>query len=318
MILPVLATTYDEQDVREGLSTTFAHGLQALQRACSAGWLTTYEFEEELLKLFTQCAAAAAQTSTTPSPADSTSGGLGAQVATATARDTEPLCGPSPISPRDVLGAQVPTKSTTAHPVDQVRVQGVVKIETLPESPTMLQGPSRGLCPAQTSGSPMTLKSASAAGSASKADVNLECVEAGPSTQAPGSARQVAPALGAPLNAVSNPNPKQTQHGNDRRFYYPDLLLAACHYCDHLPGDTKLDVIVTRFPINPDGRITVSESEAEVLLHDLDNKRAPKGLSRRRGKRPPPRPGRRLSPSQDTCFPSRRIRSRQSTGRLGI
>ena len=77
----------------------------------------------------------------------------------------------------------------------------------------MLQGPSRGLCPAQTSGSPMTLTSASAAGSASKADVNLECVEAGPSTQAPGSARQVAPALGAPLNAISNPNSKQTQHG---------------------------------------------------------------------------------------------------------
>ena len=121
MILPVLATTYDEQDVREGLSTTFAHGLQALQRACSAGWLTTYEFEEELLKLFTQCAAAAAQTSTTPSPADSTSGGLGAQVATATARDTELLCGPSPISPRDVLGAQVPTNSTIPTPLTRSR-----------------------------------------------------------------------------------------------------------------------------------------------------------------------------------------------------
>ena len=134
-ILPVLATTYDEEDVREGLSPTFQHGLHALQSARSAGWLTTYEFEEELLKLFTQGAAAAAPTSTTPS-AYSTSGGLGAQVATATARDTELLCGPSPISPRDVLGAQVPTNSTTAHPVDQVRVQGVVKIEKLPESPT--------------------------------------------------------------------------------------------------------------------------------------------------------------------------------------
>ena len=32
----------------------------------------------------------------------------------------------------------------------------------------------------------------------------------------------------------------------------------------------------------------MSESEAEVLLNDLDNKRAPKGLPRRRGKRPPP------------------------------
>ena len=126
-ILSVLATTYDEQEVRERLSPTFVHGLHALQSARSAGWLTTYEFEEELLRLFTQGAAAAAPTSTTPSPADSTSGGLGAQVATATARDTEFLFGPSPISPRDVLGAQVPTNSTTAHPVDHVvRVQGVV------------------------------------------------------------------------------------------------------------------------------------------------------------------------------------------------
>ena len=79
----------------------------------------------------------------------------------------------------------------------------------------MLQGPLRGLCSAQTSGSPMTLISAPAAGSASKADDNLECVEAGPSIQAPGSARVVAPALGAPSNAISIPYPKQTQHGND-------------------------------------------------------------------------------------------------------
>ena len=141
----------------------------------------------------------------------------------------------SAISPRDVLGDQVPTYSTTAHPVDQVRVQGAVMIETLPGGPTMLQGPSRGLCPAQTSGSPMTLFSAPAAGSASKADVNLECVETGPSIQAPGPARDIAPALGAPSNAVSNPNPKQTQHGNDCRIFYPDLLHAACHYCDR-PG----------------------------------------------------------------------------------
>ena len=164
------------------------HGVRALQRARSAGWITTYEFEEALLKLFTQSAAAAALTSRTPPTADSTSGGLGSQVATATARDTEYLCSPSPIPQCDVPGAQVPTTSTTAHPVDHVvRVQGVVMIERLPGGPTMLQGPSRGLCPAQTSGSPMTLNFASAAGSASKADVNLECVETGPSIQAPGS-----------------------------------------------------------------------------------------------------------------------------------
>ena len=112
----------------------------------------------------------------------------------------------------------------------------------------MLQGPLRGLCSAQTSGSPMTLSSAPAAGSASKADVNLECVETGPSIQAPGSVRDVAPALGAPSNAISNSNPKQTQHGNGRRFYLdplraaigepyfapdmlaPDMLLALCHH----------------------------------------------------------------------------------------
>ena len=85
-VLSVLATTYDEQEVRERLSPTFVHGVHALLSARSAGWLTTYEFEEKLLKLFTLSAAPAARTSRIPSPADSTSGGLGAQVATATAR----------------------------------------------------------------------------------------------------------------------------------------------------------------------------------------------------------------------------------------
>jgi hypothetical protein len=128
--LSVLGTTYDEQKVRERLSPTFVHGVHALQSARSAGWLTTYEFEEALLKLFTQSAAAAALTSTTPSPADSTSGGLGddsvtpvaltpsapspagcnsdglgAQDATASARGGECLSAPSP-TPRDVPGAQ--------------------------------------------------------------------------------------------------------------------------------------------------------------------------------------------------------------------
>ena len=111
-----------------------------------------------------------------------------------------------------------------------------------------------------------------------------ECVETG---QASGSARDTAPASAAPSQAISNPNSKQTQHGNDRRFYFPDLLRAACHYCDHLPRDTQLQVIITRFPINADGRITVPESEANILLHDLDNKRAPRGLPRRRGRDKP-------------------------------
>ena len=50
-------------------------------------------------------------------------------------------------------------------------------------------------------------------------------VETGPS--ASGTAREVESVLGAPSNAVCNPNPKQTQHGNDRQSYYPDLLRAA-------------------------------------------------------------------------------------------
>ena len=54
--LSVLGTTYDEQEVRERLSPTFVHGVHALQSARSAGWFTTYEFKEELLKLFTQSA----------------------------------------------------------------------------------------------------------------------------------------------------------------------------------------------------------------------------------------------------------------------
>ena len=117
LALSVLGTTYDEQEVRERLSSTFVHGVHALQRARSAGWYTTYEFEEELLKLFTQSAAAAALTSTTPSPADRTSGDLGAQVATATAKDTRFPRAPSPTSPRHVLGAQVPMEDTICRPL---------------------------------------------------------------------------------------------------------------------------------------------------------------------------------------------------------
>ena len=133
--------------------------------------LKSVQFEEALDRLFTyDSVTPAALTPMAPSPAGCKSGGLGAQDATAYDRGRESLPTPSLIPQQDVLGAQVPTYSTTDHPVDQVRVPGVVKIETLPGGPTMLQGPSRGLCPAQTSGSPMTLKSASAAGSASKAD----------------------------------------------------------------------------------------------------------------------------------------------------
>ena len=48
LVISVLLTTYNEQEVRERLSATFVHCIHALQCARSAGWLTTYEFEEAI------------------------------------------------------------------------------------------------------------------------------------------------------------------------------------------------------------------------------------------------------------------------------
>ena len=127
----------------------------------------------------TQGAAAAAPTSSTPTPADRTSGDLGAQVATATAGVTEFLCDPSPISPRVVLGAQVPTNFHDCPPRRPGPGMGGRDDRDASGRPTMLQGPSRGLCSAQTSGSPMTLSSATAAGSAPKASFDTLQVDAG-------------------------------------------------------------------------------------------------------------------------------------------
>ena len=93
--LSVLGITYDEQEVRERLCPTFVHSVYDLQSACSAGWLTTYEFEEALLKLFTQIVAAAALSA--PSPAGCNLDGLGVQDATAPDRGRECLSAPSPI-----------------------------------------------------------------------------------------------------------------------------------------------------------------------------------------------------------------------------
>jgi hypothetical protein len=82
-------------------------------------------------------------------------------------------------------GPTVPTTSMTDHPVDRVRGRKVVTIGTTPESSSMLQDPSLGLCSAQTSGSSVTLISAIAAASA-LGDAELERVKTrlGPS-QAP-------------------------------------------------------------------------------------------------------------------------------------
>jgi len=90
----------------------------------------------------------------------------------------------------------------------------------------------------------MTLNSAPAAPSASQADAELEGVETVPIK-----------AFGPPATASCKSPSKQLQHGN----YYPDLLRAACHFCDHLPCDTQVHAIITRFPFNADGRLVVSE-----------------------------------------------------------
>ena len=277
-ICSVLIPTYTETEVQHRLCPPVSQEVHALWCARNAGWLTQNEFEEAILKFFVNCdapaallfaddsATTAALTPRTPSPAGCTPGDLGAQDATASDQGPEFLCVPSPISP-DVTGTKVPKTSTTAPPVDQVRAEEDVTIETLPES-LKLQGPSRGLCPAQTSGSPMTLKPALAAASASGDVQKLEEVETSPR------------AFGAPDIAASTPTSKHPKHGKDRRF--PDLLRAACHFCDHLPGNTPLQDVVNRFPFHADGRLAVPEHEAAIYLQDLDKNWTPKGLNRRR------------------------------------
>ena len=69
-----------------------------------------------------------------------------------------------------------------------------------------------------------------------------------------------------------------------RLFYYPDLLRAACHFCNHLPGDRTMQDIVERFPFPAlvTCRLIVPPHESSIYLRDLDKNRAPKGLHRRR------------------------------------
>jgi len=90
---------------------------------------------------------------------------------------------------------------------------------------------------------------------------------------------------------------------DDRRFYLPDLLRAACHFCDHLPDDAPLQDIVRRFPFTAAGRLAVPPHEAATYLRDLDKNRAPKGLPRRRSRdsrlpQRPPRLMRRVTPTR--------------------
>ena len=59
-------------------------------------------------------------------------------------------------------------------------------------------------------------------------------------------------------------------------------MRAACHFCDHLPGNTPLQDVVNRFPFHADGRLAVPEHEAAIYLQDLDKNWTPKGLNRRR------------------------------------
>ena len=150
---------------KPGPATSLNDTEQIFQVLISAP-LNSDEFEAALDRLFADdSATTAALTPQTPSPAGCTSGGLGAQDAKASARVTECFCAPSPTPPADT-SIKVPTTSTTAHPVDQVRGRKDVTIVTIPESSTMLQDPSLGLCSAQTSGSSVTLISANAAASA--------------------------------------------------------------------------------------------------------------------------------------------------------
>jgi hypothetical protein len=143
----------------------------------------------------------------TPSPAGRTPGGLGAMGATAPDRDTECLCVPSPTS-SGVTGPMVPTTSMTDHPVDRVRERKVVTIGMTPESSSMLQDPSLGLCSAQTSGSSVTLISAIAAASA-LGDAELECVKPrlGPS---PTAELREPRSSGPPLSLYQQPNTEAT------------------------------------------------------------------------------------------------------------
>jgi hypothetical protein len=71
-----------------------------------------------------------------------------------------------------------------------------------------------------TSGSPMTLKPAFAAASASGDVQKLEDVETSPR------------AFGAPANAASTPTLKHPKHGNDRLFYFPVLGTALARGLD--------------------------------------------------------------------------------------
>ena len=74
---------------------------------------------------------------------------------------------------------------------------------------------------------------------------------------------------------------------DNRSFYYPDLLRAACHFCNHLPAGSTMQDIVNRFPFTATGRLNVPPHDAAIYLRDMDMNRAPKGLSRRRKGRTP-------------------------------
>ena len=139
-----------------------------------------------------------------------------------TRRGTRSLYGGRPRARRldrkatGTAGPTVPTTSMTDHPVDRVRGRKVVTIGTTPESSSMLQDPSLGLCSAvsaQTSGSSVTLISAIAAASA-LGDAELERVKTrlGPS-QAPAIAHKQPNTEATPL-APTTDGPTSVGAGN--------------------------------------------------------------------------------------------------------
>ena len=95
---------YTKDEARHCLTPTAIH---------NAGWFNPHDFEEAI-RLFVQCDASAPPTTTTPSSAGCTSGGLGAQDATASVRGTDSTCDPSPLLPRDVPGTEVPPDNEDA------------------------------------------------------------------------------------------------------------------------------------------------------------------------------------------------------------
>ena len=159
-LVRLMLPDYNDEEARACI--TDPHAVLDLQRARDSRWLTQIDFEEELLCLFVNAHAtkvttslvltgadpAGLLTSSAPSPAGCTSGGLGAQDATASARGRECLSAPSPI-PRDVPGTQVPMEHLAPPPrtVDMVCPPGGCAAPTALQPSLQAASTSKGSAP---------------------------------------------------------------------------------------------------------------------------------------------------------------------------